>query len=193
MLKLDHTKIALSMAAQTIVDRARRNLDRRQAIKQNDGRVFTRRISASFNLWRSLQVKPVIGDGINEPMSVEIGMADYGAFVDQGVSGTRYSTPDPSPFSFKNEGVGVNMQLSIFEWMRTKRVRLRDVKGRFAAGKITDKSYESLAYVIARSIKRKGIAQTYFLTNPFNEVSEKLPSLIEKALAKDIDNYLEEQ
>jgi hypothetical protein len=193
MLKFDHTKVALALAAQTIVDRARRNLDRRQPVRQNDGKIITKRISASFNLWRSLKVKPVLGDGVNDPLSVEIDVADYGAFVDLGVSGTRHSTPDPSPFSFKNEGVSPDMQLAIFEWMRTKRIRLRDVQGRFAKGKITDKSYENMAYVIARSIKRKGIAQTYFLTNPFNEVSQKLPTLLEKAIGQDIENYLKEK
>jgi hypothetical protein len=129
-------------------------------------------------------VKPVLGDGVSDPLSVAIDVADYGAFVDLGVSGTRHSTPDPSPFSFKNEGVSPDMQLAIFEWMRTKRIRLRDVQGRFAKGKITDKSYENMAYVIA---------QTYFLTNPFNEVSQKLPTLLEKAIGQDIENYLKEK
>jgi hypothetical protein len=185
MLKLDHTKLALTELAKKIIFDARMNLDRRQPHRQNDGTVITKRISTSFDLWRSLQPTPITGDGVKQPLSVEIEMAYYGYFIDQGVSGTEHKTPEKSPYSFRKDTVGPGMQLALFEWMRAKKIRLRDTgTGRFKVGGISSKSYESLSYVIARSIKRKGI------TNPFNANAEKMPDIIAQALAKDIDAFL---
>lgn len=191
MLKLENTKLALSEIAKQIIFEARMNLDRRMPHRQNDGSVVNKRISTSFDLWRSLKPTAIAGDGIKNPLSVEIEMAYYGYFIDQGVSGTEHKTPQRSPYSFRKDTVGPNMQLALFEWMRAKKIRLRDTgTGRFKAGGITSKSYESLAYVIARSVKRKGINQTYFLTKPFDSNAEKMPDIIAKALAKDIDEFL---
>jgi len=188
MLKLDNMKMALNKAAQEIVRQAKLNLGATQTIVQNDGKSVRKRIDASGNLRNSLKTSPLMQEG--GELTIGILMDYYGAFIDKGVSGTRHSTPEPSPYSFKNEGVGIGMQYSIFEWMRTKRIRLRDVGGQFKKGKITEKSYESLAYVIARSVKRKGINQTHFITNPFNLMNEQLPELLQEALTLDIEKYL---
>jgi len=187
MLKLDNIKMALEKAAKEVVRQAKLNLGATQTIQQNDGKMKRKRIDASGNLRNSLRASEV--QGSSKEMTVEILMDFYGKFVDKGVSGTRHTTPKDSPYSFKSEGVGTEMQYSIFQWMRTKRIRLRD-KGQFKKGKITSKSYESLAYVIARSIKRKGINQTHFITNPFNLMDKQLPEQLQNALALDIENYL---
>ena len=187
MLKLDNIKMALEKAAREVVRQAKLNLGATQTIIQNDGKARRKRIDASGNLRNSLRASEVQGSG--NDLSVEILMDFYGKFVDKGVSGTQYQTPEDSPFSFKSEGVSAEMQYSIFQWMRTKRIRLRD-KGQFKKGRITQKSYESLAYVIARSVKRKGINQTHFITNPFNLMDAQLPEKLQEALSLDIENYL---
>jgi len=187
MLKLDNIKMALEKAAREVVRQAKLNLGATQTIIQNDGKARRKRIDASGNLRNSLRASEVQGSG--NDLSVEILMDFYGKFVDKGVSGTQYQTPEDSPFSFKSEGVSAEMQYSIFQWMRTKRIRLRD-KGQFKKGRITQKSYESLAYVIARSVKRKGINQTHFITNPFNLMDKQLPEQLQNALSLDIENYL---
>jgi len=188
MLKLENIKIALEKAAMEVVRQAKVNLGATQTIVQNDGKSKRKRIDASGNLRNSLKASPA---QMNEDkLTIGILMDYYGKFVDKGVSGTQYQTPKESPYSFKNEGVSPEMQYSIFQWMRTKRIRLRDVGGQFKKGRITQKSYESLAYVIARSVKRKGINQTHFITNPFNLMDEQLPQLLQEALALDIENYL---
>ena len=188
MLKLENIKIALEKAAREVVRQAKLNLGATQTIVQNDGKSKRKRIDASGNLRNSLKASPA---QMNEDkLTIGILMDYYGKFVDKGVSGTIHQTPEPSPYSFKNEGVSPEMQYSIFQWMRTKRIRLRDVGGQFKKGRITQKSYESLAYVIARSVKRKGINQTHFITNPFNLMDEQLPQLLQEALALDIENYL---
>jgi len=188
MLKLDNMKMALNKAAQEIVRQARLELGASQTIVQNNGKSVRKRIDTTGNLRNSLSVSPLMEEG--GELTVGILMDFYGAFIDKGVSGTKYNTPEPSPYSFKNEGVGIRMQHSIFEWMRKKRIRLRDVGGKFKKGRITEKSYESLAYVIARSVKRKGINQTHFITNPFNLMTEQLPELLQDALTLDIEKYL---
>lgn len=191
MLKLENTKLAMTEIAKQIIFEARMNLDRRMPHRQNDGSIVNKRISTSFDLWRSLKPTEITGDGVKNPLSIEVEMAYYGYFIDQGVSGTEHKTPEKSPYSFRKDTVGPGMQLALFEWMRAKKIRLRDTgTGRFKSGGITSKSYESLSYVIARSIKRKGINQTYFLTKPFDANAEKMPDIIAKALAKDIDEFL---
>lgn len=188
MLKTDNVKMALEKAAREVVRQAKLNLGATQTIIQNDGKARRKRIDASGNLRNSLRASEI--ESVNGELTIGILMDYYGKFVDQGVSGTQFQTPKPSPFSFKNEGVSAEMQYSIFQWMRTKRIRLRDVAGKFKKGKITEKSYESLAYVIARSIKRKGINQTHFITNPFNLMDAQLPEMLQKALILDIEKYI---
>jgi hypothetical protein len=189
MLKLDNVKMALENAAKEIVRQAKINLGATQTIIQNDGKAKRKHIDASGNLRNSLKYSDIKNkDG---KLSIEILMDFYGDFIDKGVDGTIHKTPKQSPYSFKRDTVGAAMQYSIFQWMRTKRIRLRDLgTGQFKKGKITSKSYESLAYVIARSIKRKGINQTYFLTTPFNLTTSQLPDVLEKALGADIEAYL---
>jgi len=188
MLKLDNIKMALQKAANEVVRQAKVNLGATQTIVQNDGKAKRKRIDATGNLRNSLKTS---GTEVNEDkLTIGILMDFYGKFVDKGVSGTIHKTPEPSPFSFKNESVSPEMQYSIFEWMRAKRIRLKDVGGQYKKGGITTKSYESLAYVIARSVKRRGINQTHFITNPFNLMDKQLPEVLQQALALDIENYL---
>ena len=187
MLKTDNVKMALEKAAREVVRQAKLNLGATQTIIQNDGKARRKRIDASGNLRNSLRASEI--ESVNGNLTIGILMDYYGKFVDKGVSGTQFQTPQESPYSFKNEGVSAEMQYSIFQWMRTKRIRLRDA-GQFKKGGITSKSYESLAYVIARSVKRKGINQTHFITNPFNLMDKQLPEMLQEALSLDIENYL---
>lgn len=187
MLKTDNVKMALEKAAREVVRQAKLNLGATQTIIQNDGKARRKRIDASGNLRNSLRASEI--ESVNGNLTIGILMDYYGKFVDKGVSGTQFQTPEESPYSFKNEGVSAEMQYSIFQWMRTKRIRLRDA-GQFKKGGITSKSYESLAYVIARSVKRKGINQTHFITNPFNLMDKQLPEMLQEALSLDIENYL---
>jgi len=47
-------------------------------------------------------------------------------------------------------------------WAKSKNIRFRDEKGRFAKG-----AYKSLGYVIASNIYNRGIRPTMFFTKPF--------------------------
>ena len=114
--------------------------------------------------------------------SLEFEMADYGDFVDRGVSGKKkkYDTP----FSFKSKWPP---RKEILKWVNAKRLRLRDPEtGRFKKG-----GQESLAFLIQRSIFNKGIKPSLFFTKPFENAFKALPPDLEKAFALDVEDLIE--
>ena len=95
-------------------------------------------------------------------------MLDYGAFVDKGVSGNQKrqnykdykGKTEQSPFSFKLKQPPSGI---IEKWIKARGIKGRDEKGRFAS--VTRKS---LAFLIARSIKKKGVPAASFYTQPLS-------------------------
>ena len=98
-------------------------------------------------------------------------MEDYGQFVDEGRKPGKGAPPD-----------------KILEWVLKKPIKIRDSKGKFTQA--TQKQKESIAFLINRKIKEKGIEPTWFFTKQFDTYFKKLPSQLERALAKDIENSL---
>lgn len=150
----------------------------RNIVKQSRANLTRQGKRASNGLYRSLKSKVDFG---NEK-KITITGADYLDFVDQGVSGKRkkYNTP----FSFKNK---MPPREPIKDWIKTKKLFLRDEKGRFKKGGIN-----SLSFLIQRSIFNKGLRPSLFFTRAM-ETSEKtyLPRLIQAYLDDlddDIDN-----
>ena len=184
-----NTKEAMQSIADETARRAKFNLGAVRPIRDNDGKIRSRRQDASGRLRNSIVPGKVQTFGNTLAVNVAPKMLYYGQFQDLGVKGTKDAPLNPTPFAFKNEGVGGQMLDSISVWAKNwRRIRFRDDAGRFK--KFTPASLKSLAYVIARSIKRKGIAQSYFLTEPINEMREEMPGLLEAAIQKDIENYL---
>tara|TARA_R110001583_G_scaffold25400_1_gene91958 strand:+ start:324 stop:872 length:549 start_codon:yes stop_codon:yes gene_type:complete len=100
--------------------------------------------------------------------SVDFYMADYGAFVDKGVSGTEIkrsfknfkSKVITSPFSYKkSKGHSQPPSRVLDKWIVKKGIAPRDKKGRFLSRK-------SISFLIARSIGRKGIQGISFFQKP---------------------------
>lgn len=81
----------------------------------------------------------------------------YWEFVDKGVNGIL-SGAYGSPFSFKTLGVAPNHQRAIAKWMGEVRMQPRE-----------NQTWEQAAYVIARSVKEKGIEPTKFVENVLTE------------------------
>jgi len=71
------------------------------------------------------------------------------------------------------------------EWAKTKNIRLRDEQGKYKKG-----NYNTIGYLIARSIYRKGIKPSLFFTKPFEQGFKKLPEELAKTFALDIDDFL---
>jgi hypothetical protein len=192
MLKNKNTEIALRNFAERVVKATKINLGATQTIKGNDGKLRRRRIDNTGKLRNNFGYELAVYPNSFYMAFTSPEYQAYGKFQDFGVSGTRYKVPTPvanNSFSFKSEGVGKDMQESILKWMKSKPVRLRDVgTGKFKRS--TEAQVNSVAYLIARSIKRKGIAQTLFFYQPFAMNFELLPKEISEAYALDIDAFL---
>ena len=113
-------------------------------------------------------------------------MEDYGAFVDRGVKGKTSTYPQTSAALSKfqyGSGTGPKGGLTkgINTWLKKKRFQFRDKQGRFM-------SYESMTYLIARSIYNKGLKANLFFTKPFEAGLKRLPDDLIKGFALDIED-----
>ena len=118
-------------------------------------------------------------------------MADYGTFLDKGVKGTKsnYIENSKTNYSYKNKQPPSSI---IEKWIKKKGIKGRvDKKWKSAGNKggqfITHKS---LAFLIARSIKQKGIKSLSFFQKPLGVEYEKLKEQILDVLKVDIENYI---
>jgi hypothetical protein len=113
-------------------------------------------------------------------------MEDYGSYVDKGVKGLTSTYPETasalSKFQY-GSGTGPKNGLrdGIKKWVAEKRFQFRDKKGKFL-------SYESTAYIIARSIYNKGLKANLFFTQPFELGLRELPKQLSDAFALDIED-----
>jgi hypothetical protein len=113
------------------------------------------------NLEKSLSFKVVTSA---EGFIVQFYMDSYGTFVDKGVSGTKVkrSFKDykgrtiSSPYKYTTKQPPSRV---LDKWIVKKGIAPRDEKGRFMSRK-------SISFLIARSIKRKGIQGISFFQKP---------------------------
>ena len=141
--------------------------------------------NSSKELYNSLKGEVVTENGFT---IVGFQMADYGAFVDQGVKGKTSSNKAPnSPFKF-GSGTGKKGGLTkgINQWVKQKGFQFRDRK----SGKFL--SYDSTAYLITRSIFHKGIKPSLFFTKPFEAGYKKYIDVdLLKAFGQDIETMVD--
>ena len=116
-------------------------------------------------------------------------MDDYGTYLDEGVSGTKVKrsfidakgTTRKSSYSYTNKQPPSSI---IEKWIKKKGIKGRSSKtGRF----ITNKS---LSFLIARSIKIKGLKSLSFFQKPLGVEYKKLKEQILDVLKLDIQNYI---
>ena len=116
-------------------------------------------------------------------------MLDYGTFVDKGVSGNKikrgYINTEgfaaSSPYSYKSKQPPANI---LAKWVAKKGLKGRDKKtGRYI-------SNMSLAFLIARKIKRDGIQGISFFQKPLGIRYGELKTKLLKVLKLDIEMYL---
>lgn len=116
------------------------------------------------------------------PNAIEVSfeMDEYGLYQDKGVSGKqkKYNTP----YSFKSKMPPVK---PLAEWAKKRNIRLRDEQGRFARG-----NYNTIGFLIARSIYKKGIKPSLFFTKPFEQGFEKLPDTLIEQFGLDVEDFL---
>ena len=68
-------------------------------------------------------------------------------------------------------------------WLKKKRFQFRDKQGRFM-------SYDSMTYLISRSIYNKGLKANLFFTKPFEAGLKRLPNDLIKAFDLDIEDAI---
>ena len=132
-------KKALEKYAKYVIQQSRSNLTRG---KNN----------ATKQLYNSLEYN-IKGD------KVSFLSEDYGQFIDKGVKGAKstYRESFASPFKYTTK----QPPSRVFDkWSIRKGIAPRDKQGKFV-------KRQSLNFLIARSIKNKGIRATLFFTKPF--------------------------
>ena len=121
-------------------------------IQQSRSNLTKKKNNASKQLYNSLEYK-IKGDKISFLSE------KYGEYLDRGVKGSKSTYPESSasPFRYTTK----QPPSSVFDkWSIRKGIAPRDKQGRFV-------SRQSLNFLIARSIKNKGIRATLFFTKPF--------------------------
>ena len=116
-------------------------------------------------------------------------MEDYGPFVDKGVRGKTSTYPETaaalSQFRY-GSGTGPvgGLTKGVNQWIKQKKFQWRDKKtGRFL-------SYESMSFLIARSIYNKGLKANMFFTKPFERGLKRLGDDLFAAFELDIENAI---
>ena len=164
-MDLKETNNALNKFAKYVIQQSRSNLTR-----------------GNKNYKKSLydSLKSDINISANS-FSLSFIMNEYGVYQDKGVSGTerKYNTP----FSYRQKMPPIK---PIADWAKFRNIRLRNAKGQFAKG-----NYNTIGYLIARSIKKKGIKPSLFFTKPFEKAFNNLPDQLVKAYALDLDEFID--
>lgn len=164
-MDLKETNNALNKFAKYVIQQSRSNLTR-----------------GNKNYKKSLydSLKSDINVSANS-FSLSFIMNEYGVYQDKGVSGTeqKYNTP----FSYRQKMPPIK---PIADWAKFRNIRLRNAKGQFAKG-----NYNTIGYLIARSIKKKGIKPSLFFTKPFEKAFNNLPDQLVKAYALDLDEFID--
>ena len=168
-MELKEIKSALNAFGKYVVQQARTNLTKGRRNFSND-------------LYKSLDYSI---DKVGEGMKIIFEMEDYGMYQDRGVRGTK-SGRSLSGFKYRESSnlVGLEYHTGIFsKWAKYRRIQPRDKKGRFG-------SYKTMGFILARSIKEKGIKPSLFFTKPFEAGLKRLPPDIETALREDLKSLV---
>ena len=162
-----------------VVKSAKRHLGGRKIGKNKNYGV------ASGQLKRSLSYKiRVRGNDIREVTFGAKGKAaKYAPFINFGVNGTQKN--QKSPFSYRYENPSRKHRDALKRWIKQKGIKARDAKGRFKKS-----SADSLAFVIGRAVKRKGIVGLRFYEKAYAAVSKRYQAKFGDAIAEDIAGKL---
>lgn len=111
-------------------------------------------------------------------------MEDYGMFQDRGVKGVKsnYIVNKNSPFSYKQSSnlIGLEYHTGVFaKFAKRMGLQPRDKKGKFG-------TYKTMGFILANSIKNKGIKASMFFTKPFEQAFKRLPEELAESLVQDI-------
>ena len=172
----------LSSFGSKLIEKARANLNKKE--KRANGTLFN---EMSYDIEKT-------PNGVKFKM--DFGSADdYWLFVDQGVEGaggfkgSGKKRGQGSPFRFGRKQPPLS---AILPWIKLKNLKGRiqkDWKNNKGAGRfISDKSF---AFIVARSIKQKGIERTRFITKPFDDMIDDLKNDLSLAMVDEANSIIE--
>jgi len=144
--------------------------------QQSRSRLTKGKSNVSRDLYNSIK-----GDYIKDQSpKILFKMLDYGKFLDKGVRGKIASPIGTalSPYRFKNS---MPPPETIAEWAKKRNIRFRNEDGTFAKG-----NYASIGFVIARSIRNKGIEARLFFTRTLDLSYKYIMPKLALAVGKDI-------
>ena len=153
----------LNKFAKYVIQQARTNLTKR-------------RKNVSRELYDSLNFNIEENNG---KTSLSFEMEDYGKFQDKGVSGKekKYNTP----YKYTDK---MPPTRAFDKWVIRKGIAPRGKGGAFA-------KRQSLKFLIARSIYKKGIRPSMFFTKPFEEAFKRLPDELVEAYSIGIEKQIQ--
>lgn len=126
---------------------------------------------------------------------IEVFVNDYYKFVDRGVRGIgRNNINTTSPYRFRYANPSKSHVQAIRGWISRNRdkVKARDVQKYGAIGREKRQPQDiTVAWLVARNIKRRGLRQTGFWTDSINEVFKDFDIKMSQALGVDIVVNLE--
>jgi len=162
-MELQDTRDILNSFAKYVIQQSRSNLSKD---KKN----------VSKALYNSLDYK-IISD--KSGFILQFLMEEYGAYQDQGVSGTKrkYDTP----FKYTNKRPPAK---AFDKWTVRKGIAPRDEGGKFTKRK-------GLSFAIAKTIFEQGIRPSLFFTKPFEKRFETLPNELIAAFVNDAEKTIE--
>ena len=159
-------------------------------------------VKDSRELLKEAKGNTALGKSIRFQVSAEEGgfstkfyMADYGEYLDKGVSGNekKRSFTDydgkkkSSPYAYTTKGPPIDI---LSKWIKRKGIKPKGFKrGR---SKNTGQFVSGFAFLISRKIKREGIKSISFFQKPLGLQFKQLEKDMLKILTLDIRNYLTE-
>jgi hypothetical protein len=154
-------------------------------IKQSRANLSRKKKNVSKELYNSLEFKVV---KTTEGFSVQFFMADYGTFIDKGVSGTKkineYTTYDgrkvESPYKYRSKRPPMK---AFDKWIIRRGIAPRDEQGKFISRK-------SLQYLIANKIYTQGIQGISFFQRPLQLGLKDFYNEVGNAIKEDIINTI---
>jgi len=124
----------------------------------------------------------------NDSFIVQFMMADYGTFIDKGVSGTKKKRnyvnykgkTEKTPYAYTTKQPPMSL---LDKWIVRRGIAPRDAKGRFISRK-------SLQFLIARKIFTHGIQGISFFQKPLQLEMRDFYNQVGKAIKEDIENII---
>ena len=173
-MQLKETKKALQIFAKNVVKFSRSNLTRK---KKNVSKELYDSIGYDLKVHKN-------------SFSLLFEMEDYGDFQDKGIGG-KTSSYTGLGSARKGERIPrfkdkMPPREPILKWINSRRLRLRDKK----TGKFKQGGQNTLAFLIQRSIYKKGIKPSLFFTKPFEASFKNLPDDLIEKFALDLENII---